>query len=188
MRRRASFAVAAAVGAAFVALALLGCTFLISFDEVAEAGPGVPPRPDRREVEIPEPGDDGGGEPPEDSGEVLADANVDYSQACVGKADGKYCNGHGVSVPSGSPEDLVICLGGMTAKVVACERCQRFLSGFPDECDQCKNKANGQYCGDDFSGWHPKNANARVRCDEGGIVDKILCNTCVGVGPNASCQ
>lgn len=181
----------AALGGGLVAALLAGCTFLVSFDEVPidDAGITSPTSrpPDVAVVDA--------GENPTGDADVRADAadsSIDYSKACNGQPDGKYCNGNQIVVDGGSGDDLVTCLNGKTVSVKRCSTgsgCVRMPSGFPDECDQCQGKATGLYCGDDFAGWHPMNARARIRCDNNAIVGNIICTTaCVGTGPTAACQ
>ncbi len=187
MRRATAGALGGAVGAALLA----GCTLLVSFDDVPidDAGIGSPTSrpPDVAVADTGKPPEDDASAPPD-----AADSSVDYGKACAGKPDGKYCNGNQIVVDGGSSDDLVTCLNGKTASVKYCATgsgCVRMPSGFPDECDQCQGKATGLYCGDDFAGWHPMNARARIRCDNNAIVGNIICTTaCIGTGPTASCQ
>lgn len=118
------------------------------------------------------------------------DAAVDYTQACVGKGDGKYCNGDQVSVDGGSRDDLIACAGGQTIGAKTCTNgCLRMPSGFPDECDECKTLVDGLYCGDDFVDWAAKNKNTRIRCEGGVVTGNLICSVaCAGTGPTASCQ
>ena len=177
----------AAAAAAFLA----GCTFLVTFDEVPsdDGGSAVPiARPP--DVNAAETGADATATEPD--GSASGDASAGYSAACIGQPDGKYCNGNQVGVDGGGKDDLITCLNGKTVSVKPCSKgsgCQRMVSGYPDECDECMGRANGQYCGDDFAGWHPLNARSRIRCDNGAIVGSLICATqCTGSGPNAICQ
>lgn len=188
MRRAA---LGAALGGSVAAALLGGCTFLVSFDDVPidDAG-GVGPAMRAPDVVVVDGGD--AGKPDGDARVDAPDSAVDFSKACTGQPDGKYCNGNQITVDGGSGDDLITCLGGKTAAVKRCTTgtgCVRMPSGFPDECDQCQGKATGLYCGDDFTGWHPMNARARIRCDNNAIVGNIICATaCIGTGPTASCQ
>jgi len=187
-RRPAMFVVS---GIAFAA-GLAGCSLIVTFDDVpskldASTLPDSRPQNDVGVV-------DTGGEPdagplPEEDASA-ADASADYTNACTGKPDGKYCNGNQVIVDAGNKDDLVTCLAGKTVSAKLCTNgCQRMPTGYPDECNQCAGKATGLYCGDDFVGWHPMNKNTRIRCDNGAIVGNLICaNVCSGTGPNASCQ
>lgn len=168
-----------------------GCTLLVSFDEVPVEDAGITgPAARPPDVTVVDAGDlDAPATPDAD---VPADAAPDFTRACAAKPDGKYCNGNQIVVDGGSKDDLVTCLNEKTVSVKRCTTglgCVRMPSGYPDECDSCQGKANGLYCGDDFAGWHPMNARARIRCDNDAIVGNILCATaCVGTGPTASCQ
>ena len=174
---------------------VVGCTFLVTFEDLPKDEGELEGRPDARstndvfvpDTNTPEPEDSG--TPIEDSAAV-ADATVDYSNACVGKPDGKYCNGNKIVVDAGSRDDLVTCLNGETIGAKLCTNgCVRMPTNFPDECDQCEGKPAGLYCGDDFFGWHPANKNTRIRCDNGAISGNLICaNACTGTGPNAACQ
>jgi hypothetical protein len=179
-------------GIVFVAIAssVAGCTFLVTFDDLPK---------DRAEFTTPDarakdgaPGDSS--TPTEEPDATQADDaafTVDaktYSDACNGKPDSKYCNGTDIVVDGGGANDLVTCLGEKTVGAKACPAsCKQMPAGSPDECDQCQGKANGFYCGDDFFGWHPDNANTRVQCANGTIAATVVCTSCVGAGPNASC-
>lgn len=180
---------------ASIACALAGCTFLVTFDDPPKDGAELSV-PDARspasDVFVP----DTNVAPVEDAStpDVVdaapqPDGAVDYSQACVGKPDSKYCNGGKISVDGGSNDDLVTCLAGKTVSVKLCPNgCETMPTGFADECDECKGKATGLYCGDDFVGWHPGNKNTRIRCDNNVISGSLICTTCGGTGPNAACQ
>lgn len=185
--KRAFVAIAAFLGA------LAGCTFLVSFDDMPKNDAGLTTIPDSRsppiDVFVGDSGAPDVDEVPEEDAAVAVDASADYSTACAGKPDGKYCNGNQIVVDAGSKDDLITCLNGSTVSAKLCaNRCQRMPSGFPDECDQCQGKTTGLYCGDDFFGWHPMNKNTRIRCDNGAIAGNLICTTCVGTGPNATCQ
>lgn len=187
MRRAAA---GAALGGALTAALLGGCTLLVSFDDVPLDDGGISmPSSRPPDVAVVDAGDASSAL---DARTDAPDGSVDYTKACTGQPDGKYCNGNQVVVDGGSGDDLVTCLNGKTASVKRCSTgsgCVRMPSGFPDECDQCQGKATGLYCGDDFAGWHPMNARARIRCDNNAIVGNIICATaCIGTGPTASCQ
>lgn len=185
---------AAAIG---FALALAGCTFLVTFDELPkdEGELGVPDARPKNDVGTSTSTSSGGSssgsiDPPidEDAGSTPVDAAADYSTACTGKSDSKYCNGNQIIIDAGSRDDLITCTGGKTVNVKHCTAgCVRMPGGFPDECNMCPGKATGLYCGDDFVDWHPSNKNTRIRCENGAVVGNIICNTCTGTGPNATC-
>lgn len=180
----------AVLGSVVSAAWIVGCSLLVTFDELPADDSGIAlPTARPPDVSVVDGGADASA--PADGGPAT-DAAVDYSAVCTGKADGKYCNGNQIGVDGGSSDDLITCLNGKTANVKPCATgngCVRMPSGFPDECDQCQGKANGLYCGDDFTGWHPMNAKTRIRCDNDAIVGNLICqNACVGTGPGASCQ
>jgi hypothetical protein len=178
-------------GVAVAATFLAGCTFLVSFDDVPgddAAAPMTTSRPP--DVNVTDSGPDQRAPAPDASDGP--EGGADYSAVCTGLPDGKYCNGNQIVVDAGSKDDLITCLNGKAVSVKLCPKgsgCQRMVSGYPDECDECEGRANGQYCGDDFPGWHPLNARARIRCDNGAIVGSLICaNQCTGTGPGATCQ
>jgi len=174
---------------------MAGCTLLVSFDEIAQDDSGVGPLPDKPDVGVGV-GDTGSSSSSGGDQDVfvppLPDGGIDYSKACATAADGKYCNGHGVSVDGGSSDDLVTCLNKKFVKVERCSnRCfVQTFSGFHDQCDQCKTvPSDGYYCGDEFIGWESANKKIKFRCLGGNINSQMLCsNTCTGTSPNAICQ
>lgn len=172
------------VAALLVAIAGAGCTLLIPFDEVtvaADAGADSAPlgqtdaRPDVADSG-PLPGDGG-----------ASDA-TNYD-ACVGHLDGYYCGGD--QVPWPVRDDRVTCTANKVSNVRHCttgQGCLGMLDGYPDECDECATKADGTYCGRDFTGWQTKNASQRVRCQGGREVGLLLCTTCKSNGGASACQ
>ena len=181
---RAAFAAAAAA-------TLAGCTFLIDFEEVpppADAS-GVdssvlPGAPDVR-VDGPLPVDAG-----RDAEAAARDAIADPT-ACKTKPDGKYCAGNQIDWDGGNNDDLITCKAALVSAVRLCSQgtgCIAMLEGFPDECDECAKKTDGTYCGRDMPGWDAKNANQRVRCQNGRLVGLLLCaNTCKSMGAASLC-
>jgi hypothetical protein len=180
---RAARAVTAALATASL---LAGCTFLISFDEV-------------------DPGDDAGDDapfrdPPDVRVDAPADAGLDPSardalanpDACEGNQDGKYCAGNLVAWDGGNKDDLITCKAQVVSGVRLCEQgvgCIRMLTGYPDQCDECTNKTDGTYCGRDMAGWESKNAETRVRCQNGAEVGLLLCaNGCQSNGATSVCK
>ena len=161
-----------------------GCTLLIPFDEVevsTDAGTdGAADPTDAR------PAMDGT-VPPGDGGPNDATAATNYD-ACVGHVDGYYCGGD--QIPWPVRDDRVTCASNKVAAVAHCttgQGCLGMLDGYPDECDECSTKPDGTYCGRDFSGWQPKNANQRVRCQGGREVGLLLCTTCKSSGGASTC-
>lgn len=174
---RAAFAAAAAA-------TLAGCTFLIDFEEVPPPADtsGVdssvlPGAPDVR-VDAPLPVD------------AARDAIADPT-ACKTKPDGKYCAGNQIDWDGGNNDDLITCKAALVSAVRLCSQgtgCIAMLEGFPDECDECAKKTDGTYCGRDMPGWDAKNANQRVRCQNGRLVGLLLCaNTCKSMGSASLC-
>ena len=188
VRALVSFAAPIAVAAAMLA----GCTFLISFDDVAQPneggttsdGPGVPP-----DVHV--------------DGEALTDASVEAGadardalanpDACKGAIDGKYCGGDQIVWPApGTKDDLITCTKNVVTNVRVCTAglgCIRMINGYPDQCDECASKADGVYCGRDMPGWDAKNADTRVRCQNHAEVGLLLCAAgCSSNGGSSACK
>lgn len=179
---------------AAAATMLAGCTFLISFDEAdpsADGGGGgldAPFRPDPPDVRVDAPAADSA---VRDAGPDARDA-VANPNACKGNADGKYCAGNQIAWEAGNKDDLVTCKAQVVSGVRLCEQgvgCIRMLNGYPDQCDECTKKADGTYCGRDMAGWDPKNADTRVRCQNGAEVGLLLCaNGCQSNGAASICK
>ena len=94
-----------AIALASIASVLAGCTFLVTFDDPPKDGAelSVPDaRTPAEDVFVPDTstGEIDSGIPEEDAA-VPSDGAVDYSAACVGKADSKYCNGGKIVVDGG---------------------------------------------------------------------------------------
>jgi hypothetical protein len=177
---------------AAIATSAFGCTFLVTFDDLPkdQAEFTTPDARPRDGASSGTTSSSGGSDAtqPEDDAASGGDANTSSSDPCSGKLDSKYCNGTDIVVDGGGANDLVTCLGGKKVGSTTCtSSCKQMPAGSPDECDQCGTKANGNYCGDDFFGWHPANANTRVQCTGGAIAETVVCTTCMGAGPNATC-
>ena len=187
MRRRPILARTALVTGVLAMLA--GCTFLIDFEEVpraadADGSDGSPPLgPPDVSVDVVAP----------DSGDAAVDgrdalANPD---ACHTALDGKYCGNDQIVWPAERKDDLITCKGKVIASVRLCatgQGCFGMLDGYPDECDECVQKADGTYCGRDLPGWDAKNAQQRIRCQGGRIVGSLLCGVCKSNGGTSACQ
>lgn len=180
MRARLPKLVALAVGLASSA----GCTWLITFDEV--------PREDAVDAAT---ADDVAAPPPRDAAPADAGrADVDLASiaSCEGKPSGLYCGNNQITAYPGSRDDLVTCDGGRVVQVTSCDRgagCIRMANPRPDQCDGCWRLADGFWCGRDLLGWSRENANLRVQCQAGGLVDITPCaGTCVSSGARSSCQ
>lgn len=191
MRRRLLVARTAAVTGALAMLA--GCTFLIDFDEVPPAGDAGPSADTSTPIGPPDVRIDGAQVPdaePADSGADARDA-IANGDACKGHVDSKYCGSTKINWPADHKDDLVSCKGGAVTLVKLCasgQGCLAMLDGYPDECDPCTQKADGTYCGRDFTGWDTKNAQQRIRCQGGRVVGSLLCTVCKSNGVNSACQ
>jgi len=185
-RRLLPLTAVVAVAGALIA----GCTFLIGFDEVTETPEGgldaqTPIGPPDVRVDV--------GNPPDgstDAGPDTSDARAN-PDACQGKLDGKYCGGDTIVWP-GDKDDLVTCKASLVSNVRLCTSgvgCIRMLNGYPDQCDECGSKADGTYCGRDMTGWDPKNAETRVRCQNKAEVGLLLCAAgCASNGAASACK
>lgn len=161
---------------------------MISFDDVAVPDEGgvtfdAPTEQPDVVVAVKEGGVDAGF----DSGDALANPS-----ACNAHGDGKYCGGDMITWPADRKDDLITCKAMAVFSVLNCAAgvgCIANPPGYPDECDECGNKADGLYCGRDMQGWSPKNANERVRCNSGHEVGLLLCGGagCTSNGAASSC-
>jgi hypothetical protein len=167
-----------------------GCTFLIGFDDVPAAADGgtdaqTPIGPPDVRVDVSSAPDSGTDVGP-DARDALANPD-----ACKGKLDGKYCGGNTIVWP-GDKDDLVTCKANVVSDVRLCSSgvgCIRMLNGYPDQCDECGSKADGTYCGRDMTGWDPKNADTRVRCQNKAEVGLLLCAAgCSSIGATSVCK
>lgn len=163
------------------ALLLAGCTYLISFDAppVGDAGTDLDAGNASSDAAL----EDAEG----------ADAGLDAqpdSNACDGLVDGQYCGNNQLIDYPGSKDDLVYCQGSAVAQVRVCENgtgCIRMPNPKPDECDECADKDDGQYCGRDMAGWSTKNANMYVLCQGHGTSIVQPCSNCVSEGNMSKC-
>jgi hypothetical protein len=62
--------------------------------------------------------------------------------------------------------DVVTCNTTATCVEHCAVRCARMPDGFPDECDQCTGKPDGNYCGRELN-WSTRNLDVLVRCENG---------------------
>lgn len=177
---------------AAAATTLAGCTFLITFDDADPSDGGTadaPFRPDPPDVRIDAPASTESSVP--DAGKDARDALANPA-ACKGAADGFYCSGNTIPWEAGNKDDLVTCRGQVVTTVRLCDQgvgCIRMLTGYPDQCDECAKKADGTYCGRDMTGWEAKNADTRVRCQNGAQVGLLLCsNGCQSNGATSICK
>ena len=188
MRRRPIIARSALVAGALAMLA--GCTFLIDFDAAPRGADGgtidgsIPVGPPDVRVDSPTTTD-------ADAGDAAAADAIANPDACKAAADGRYCGGDQIGWPIERKDDLVTCKGKVVASVRLCKTgqgCVGMLDGYPDECDECAQKADGTYCGRDLPGWDAKNAQQRIRCQGGRVVGLLLCSVCKSNGGASTCQ
>jgi hypothetical protein len=165
-----------------------GCTWLISFDEIPRPDDGV-------DAEPPDGGDAAIEAAPREAGPAdagRADVDLTALASCQGKSNGLYCGNNQLVAYPGSRDDLVACDGGRVVAVTYCDRgagCIRMANPRPDQCDGCWRLADGYWCGRDVAGWSAENANVRVQCQAGGLVDITPCSgLCVSNGARSSCQ
>ena len=187
MRRTPSTAFGIACGGALFAIAstAAGCTFLISFDDVPETDAGVVDGPVR-----PQPSRDA-----DASGRALdaGDAGappvtpacdttfpLDEVQGCASFVEGgQICadNPGLTSYPGDRSTDVVTCSKTQGATCVRhCVACAHLPEGFPDQCDQCIGKPDGNYCGTDM-GWQPENFRLLVTCTNERMASATACST-----------
>ena len=188
MRRRPIIARLAVAAGALAMLA--GCTFLIDFEEVPRPAEGgidgaVPVGPPDVRIDGPPGVNDA------DDGAIDTRDAIANPDACKTALDGRYCGGDQIMWPSDHKDDLVTCKSKVVSNVRLCttgQGCVGMLNGYPDECDECAQKADGTYCGRDLPGWDAKNAQQRIRCQSGRIVGLLLCGVCKSNGGASACQ
>jgi hypothetical protein len=146
-----------------------GCTFLISFDDVPLRDAGVvadafvrPPPIDTGVVTPPKPD-----AAPTDPCDRTAD--LKRIQGCNQfVANGQACADNAAFDPypfqSTVKRDVVTCNGGDAICLEHCTTaCAHLPNGFPDECDMCTGKIDGDYCGSEM-GWDARSYGLLVRC------------------------
>jgi hypothetical protein len=169
----------------------LSCSLIVQFHDQPDAGPG------------------GGGEAGaiEDagSGDAAMDATMDVSPQmdsgpdlvvmddvveevplvpCLGKQNGWYCGNNGLDelLPDA---DLVYCDGGGIGSITACDAgCLHVVDPFPDSCNPCGGRVNGDYCGKQLAGFNPDNSDILIGCTGGQVSLQDAC--AAGCGPNGS--
>ena len=172
---------------------IVGCTFLIGFDDVPAAtdassdGPTMINAPDVH-VDAPAAPDSAIGDAGADARDAIANPD-----ACANFPDGKYCGGNQIPWPIANKDDLVTCKNRMVSNVRFCADlggCIRMLNGYPDQCDECAKKADGLYCGRDMGGWEAKNFNSLVHCQNKAAVTVTPCGAqvCTSNGAASSCK
>jgi hypothetical protein len=126
-----------------------------------------------------------------DAADAPRDVDLAELSACVGMTNGLYCGNNQIRNYPGSKDDLVTCDGGKVVYVKSCTTgtgCVRMPNPKPDQCDECARKTqNGYYCGRDMFQWSTENANVRVQCQAGGVVDITACTTCTSKGNASTC-
>jgi hypothetical protein len=170
-----------ALAASAAAAALAACTFILPFDEIDPDGGGLDARvPDRADPEDTFVPDSGG--PDVKVVDAARDVDLDALASCAGKT-GTFCGNNQLDAYP-FPDDLVVCDAGKVVKATPCTtgtKCIHLQNPHPDQCDECASKADGYYCGRDFSGWiktgTDNNANIRVHCRSGGQDRIDYCQT-----------
>jgi hypothetical protein len=164
---------------AFFGLALLapGCTALVDFVD-------APVDPCEAGLCKDQTLDVGNGDAAPDVRDAAA---IDASGACKGKGNGFYCGNNGLTVLL--PKEYLVECRDASAKVTLCDGgCLAFPSGYPDRCDPCPGKANGNYCGSQL-GLGAENAQYLLSCGNGSAVIQKLCATgCAGDAGTAKCN
>jgi hypothetical protein len=182
------------LGFALVAAASsLSCSLLVKFDDVpggacdgglcgydgaVQADGGIPDAaPDGA-------GDDG---PAMDTGG--SDAGADHYAPCSGLTSGAYCATDGLKGYAGSQNDLVHCVDGGIGSVTSCAGgCLKMPNPFPDACEPCTGKADGSYCGRDFTGFPAADADFLIQCQLGNVVQSVACaHGCGSAGTSSAC-
>ena len=177
----------AVVAAAFAFLA--GCTFLIDFQDVpdagdAEAGASQPPPPPGNPGDAGDGASDADADAPRDASRAL---DLDALKSCRNVANGYYCGDDGI-VGYPYPNDLVACDGGKVAQATPCSYglgCLHLPTGYADECDDCHAKPNGFYCGGDLKGW-VDGTNVLVHCLDGSTDTFVNCGAPATAGPTCA--
>jgi hypothetical protein len=193
--RAASIALLSLVAGAFgvgIGGALVGCTFAVSFDDQPSCDGGLCVDAD---LVTPD------GTIALDAGHdaLLVDAAKDAPkdvfdesyQPCKGLLSGLYCAGDHIVGYRGPGSDLVTCDGGAIARVKPCgdAGCIAMKDPFPDTCNECPTKQNGNYCGRDFAGFPTDNADILIGCQFGNVSLNYPCpRGCHSAGTDAGCN
>lgn len=178
MRR---IAIAAVFTTATLVFHVVGCTFLVSFDDqpgvdasVATAD-RVTPSVDAARTPDPEPAIDATPGPADEKCDLEIDRTLvkgcaSYEENGIVCADG---TGLTQYPPSDRQKDVVTC---SKTKGAICIRhcviaCAHLPAGFPDQCDDCGGKADKLYCGIEMKGWPTAEFGLLVRCMGGRLVE-----------------
>ena len=183
-------AVAVAVAVACVAV---GCTFAVSFDDQPSCDGGLCSDADRVTPDVTVAIDGG------HDGSLSRDASTDAPkdvfdesyQPCKGLSSGLYCAGDHIVGYRGPASDLVTCDGGAIARVLPCgdAGCIAMKDPFPDTCNACPTKQNGNYCGRDFPSFPVDNADILIGCQFGNVSLNYPCpRGCHSAGTDAGCN
>lgn len=166
--------------AALVAPAL-SCTLLVQFHDQGGSGDGGAVGDDA--TMDASPSKDAGMETTEEEA-----SEVDTFAPCLGK-QGWYCGNNGLDdlLPDA---DLVYCNeAGAIGSLTVCDAgCLHVVDPFPDSCNPCGGRSNGDYCGRDLSGFNPDNADILIGCTGGQVGLQDACaHGCGSNGNMAAC-
>lgn len=176
---------------AMLATCAVGCTFLVSFDDVPDAGQAEPQAFDagKRSSSSSSSGSESStsssGEvvTPQDSGTAetfppACDGNITLADIGCGTYTRSECNTEpGVTGAALQDGDLIDCNAQQEPTCVRhCPHgCAEMPKGFPDQCDDCFGKPDGTYCAKDFRNWDSKNDVFAIECKDGKKVDATDC-------------
>jgi hypothetical protein len=155
-----------------------GCTFLIDFDEVPDAGPKDAGTSDARDANGDGALDDGAVPfpPPCDPSFPLSEVRCNPSFPRPNCASNTSIF---PSYPADRPRDgdLVTCNGGTTPTCVQkCPfGCATMPTGYPDACDDCDGRPDGTYCMKDLRGPDGRNLGLAIDCDGGKTTMAYVC-------------
>jgi hypothetical protein len=162
-----------------------GCTFLVSFDDVAPDDASTPIEapvrpPPERDTGAPEPELDSGDASPKVPTTPACDTSFPLAQVkgcATFVQDGQICADSPAitEYPGDRTRDVVTCSKAGATCVRHCVACAHLPSGFPDQCDQCMGKPNGTYCGTDM-GWQPDNFRLLVTCKNERMATATACS------------
>ena len=185
--------------AAGVALAGGGCTLLVSFDDVpvrdagaADSARITPTATATATTTAPPPPP-----PPDASPTDPCDRTLDLSRVkgCdTFVANAQVCADHPAFAPypftSTRERDVVTCNKPDAICVEHCPTaCAHLPAGFPDDCDRCAGKPDGEYCGSEM-GWDARSYGLLVRCSAGrvaGTPTACAVGCITGAGGTARC-
>lgn len=183
MRRVVSAALGAFVATAFLVLAD-GCTFLVQFDDVPPSVDATDTKPPLRDsgadvADTLVPGTDAEPDAPPPYPSCDQSFPLDQVEGCdLFVDDAEVCadNSGITSYPGDRSKDLVACSKTQGATCVRhCVACAHLPPGYPDQCDQCVDRPDGDYCGTDM-GWQPKHFKLLVTCANGRVQAATPCS------------